>query len=267
MHYYKTIIQYQGTNYAGFQWQNGPITIQSEFNLALSKIINKKFTTVAASRTDTGVHAFHQVVKISTEENISLSAFIQDMNSHLPLDIKCISIEECDGLFRPSANTTSKEYRYFFTNKINESKDDSRFIANIANPLNLSLIKECVKALIGSHDFCNFYSSGSNVSSTIRVISVCELSIVNPHEILSTSELFNVSKDISNCYELKIEANGFLKQMIRHIVSALWLVGSGKLSKEEFLFLLDGPKNGPKSNKQRWKVAPANGLILYRINY
>ena len=264
MHYYKTTIQYQGTNYAGFQWQNGPKTIQSEFNLAISRIVNEKFTTVAASRTDTGVHAFHQVVKISSTLPLDLTSFIKTINEHLPYDIRCMTIDACDGLFRPSASAFSKEYRYLFTNDvINLNSDNTRFIANIANQLDLNLMQECIMELQGTHDFCNFYSSGSNVKSTIRNIMVCELLLINPNEVFSNFEIFNFSKDISNCYEIKIEANGFLKQMIRHIVSALWMVGSGKLSKKDFLTLLNGPKN----TKQHWKVAPANGLILYKINY
>ena len=121
----------------------------------------------------------------------------------------------------------------------------------------------CIRALKGKHDFSNFYSSGSNVKSTVREISFCELCEINPHEIFAGSELFKLPVELRSCYQLRIEANGFLKQMIRHIVSALWMVGSGKITAEEFLSFLEGPK----SEKQLWKVAPPNGLYLYRINY
>ncbi|MEA9355342.1 tRNA pseudouridine(38-40) synthase TruA [Bacteriovorax sp. PP10] len=263
MYYYKTTIQYEGTNYAGFQWQNDIQTVQSEFNTALSKILDGKFTTMAASRTDTGVHAMDQVVKITTDNPIKLSSFLESFNRILPSQIKCISAEPCDGLFRPSIASLSKEYRYFFTNKTQVSKEDTQFIANIANKLDIASMKICIQALIGTHDFCNFYSSGSNVKSTIREISFCELSEINPQDFFSNLELFQVPKGLHSCYQFKIEANGFLKQMIRHIVSALWMVGSGKLSADNFIILL----NGPKSEKQLWKVASPNGLFLYRINY
>lgn len=263
MHYYKTIIQYEGTNYAGFQWQNGIQTIQSEFNKALAQIIEGKFTTIAASRTDTGVHAIEQVVKISSSSSIEHSAFLEKFNNILPREIRCLSIEPCHGLFKPSAVTQSKEYRYFFTNKIQPSKEERRFIANISNVLNLEAMMTCVSALVGSHDFCNFYSSGSNVKTTVRIISKCELTVIDPHEIFSGLEIFQIPKDIERCYQLRIEANGFLKQMIRHIVSGLWMVGSGKISVDEFLKLLDGSK----VEKQLWKVASPNGLFLYKINY
>lgn len=257
------IIQYEGSNYAGFQWQNGIQTIQSEFNNALSQLIDGKVTTMAASRTDTGVHAMEQVVKITSSNPIDLSIFLGLFNKVLPPQIRCINVEACDGLFRPSVASLSKEYRYFFTNQTQVSKEDTQFIANIANKLDIDAIKICIQALIGSHDFCNFYSSGSNVKSTVRDISVCDLSVINPHDLFSHFELFQIPKDLNNCYQLRIEANGFLKQMIRHIVSALWMVGSGKLSTDDFIKLLDAPK----SKRQLWKVASPNGLFLYRINY
>lgn len=262
MYYYKTTIQYEGTNYAGFQWQSSLQTIQSEFNLAISKLVDGKVTTMAASRTDTGVHAIEQVVKISSENPIDLSPFLVAFNKVLPPDIRCIDIESCEGLFRP-AIASSKEYRYFFTNKTQVTKEECQYIANISNKLNLDAMMICARALIGTHDFCNFYSSGSNVKSTVRNISICELSVINPHDIFSELELFQIPKNLDECYQLKIEANGFLKQMIRHIISALWMVGSGKISTNDFMLLL----NGTKSEKQNWKVATPNGLFLYRINY
>lgn len=255
-------IQYEGTNYAGFQWQNGIKTIQSELNFSISKLIDGKITTSAASRTDTGVHAMEQVVKISSSKPIDFSSFVETFNKILPPQIRCIDFKSCEGLFRPAVDTQSKEYRYFFTNMTKVSKDDREFIANISNVLDFDAMMICVRGLVGEHDFCNFYSSGSNVKSTIRIISFCDLSEVNPHEIFSESELFKTPKALCNCYELRIEANGFLKQMIRHIVSALWMVGSGKISTDDFFSLLDGPK----VVKQLWKVASPNGLFLYRIN-
>lgn len=263
MYYYKTTIQYEGTNYAGFQWQNGIQTIQSEFNSAISKLIDGKFTTTAASRTDTGVHAKEQIVKISSKNPIDFTSFLKAFNIALPREIRCIDIEHCEGLFKPAVEAASKEYRYFFTNKKEVLKEERQFIANISNELDLEAMMYCTHALVGIHDFCNFYSSGSNVKSTVRNIFLCELSVINPHEIFSGLELFQIPKGLVSCYELRIVANGFLKQMIRHIVSALWMVGSGKISSDDFINLLDGTKK----TKQLWKVATPNGLFLYRINY
>lgn len=263
MFYYRTTIQYAGTNYAGFQWQNGLITVQSEINRALSEIIPGKVTTRGASRTDTGVHALEQIVKITSENEVDCESFVNNFNKLLPDDIKSIDIVSCAGTFKPGVEAISKEYRYFFTNKNQIPNEDRKYIANISNELNLEAMRSCLQALLGKHDFCNFYSAGSNVKSTTRSISFCELAIVNPHEIFRAHNLFQIPKNLSECYQLRIVADGFLKQMIRHIVSSLWMVGSGKLSVDDFLKLLDSPK----SEKQHWKVAPPNGLFLYRIKY
>lgn len=263
MNYYKAKIQYAGTGYAGFQWQSGIQTIQHEFNNALAKIVNDKVTTVAASRTDTGVHALEQFIKITSALPIDCLSFVKQINQLLPKQIRCVGIETCKGDFRPTAKASSKEYRYFFTNQIKVKKEDGQFIANISNPLDLERMMFCIRAFVGEHDFCNFHSSGSNVKSTTRTIFSCELTKINPHHFFDGSALFPIPQDLHECYQLKIEANGFLKQMIRHIVSALWMVGSQKMTSKEFLVLLDGPK----STKQRWRVAPPNGLFLCRINY
>lgn len=263
MHYYKLTLQYAGGNYAGFQWQNGPHTIQKELNLNLEKMISGKVTTMGASRTDTGVHALMQIVRVTCEEEIKEDSFLEQINTLLPLDIRVLTIEKTVQEFKPTSGTLSKEYRYFFTNDKVVSPERSKFIANISNPLDINLIKECINHLQGKHDFVNFYSAGSNVKSSSRTIFLCELQEINPHHFFNNSLLFSIPEDLTKAYELKIIADGFLKQMIRHIVSGLWMVGSGKMPKEEFIKLIDGPKQ----QKQLWKVASANGLYLTKINY
>lgn len=263
MNYYKATIQYDGTGYFGFQWQKDIPTIQNDFNLAIQKLIPGKVTTMSTSRTDTGVHAFEQVVKITIEEEIFCGTFLTAFNQVLPAQVKCKKIMECDARFSPNSDHLSKEYRYYFTNKNIVPLSEKRFIANYSKPLNLEAMHECVNALIGTHDFKNFCSAGSNVKTTIRSITQCELKEINPQDIFSQYERFTLPIDLKTCYELKVVGNGFLKQMIRHIVSGLWMVGGGKLTTNEFMNILHGPKN----EKRIWKVAPPNGLFLYQINY
>lgn len=263
MYYYKASIQYDGTNYAGMQWQNDVHTVQGALNDALSKLLKGKVTTTSASRTDTGVHAFRQIIKISSEQEIRLESFLADFNGLLPKDILCLDTDISTWDFSPSVGAKTKEYRYFFTNSKCVSFEDRRFIANISNPLDMEKIYQCVSLLTGTHDFCNFCSSGSNVKSTTRSIFYSELEEVSPSDIFSGSSLFVFPNELKRCYQLRIKGDGFLKQMIRHLVRGLWMVGSGRLSVEEFSHLLDGPK----VQKQLWKVASPNGLFLYDIQY
>lgn len=201
-------------------------------------------------------------MKITSEETIIELDFINSINKILPPDIKFISISECSPQYRPTAVAATKEYRYFFTNKKIPSVDEQQYIANISNELNIDDINKCIQMLLGRHDFQNFYSMGSNVKSTIRNILECELTEINPHSIFSTLDIFPVTENIQLCYQLKIVADGFLKQMIRHIVSALWMVGSGKMTVQDFQLLL----KKTKIEKKPWKVAPPNGLFLFNIN-
>ncbi len=261
MNYYRATIQYDGTDYAGFQWQATGATIQDELTQAIQKLVAGKVTTAGASRTDSGVHAFEHVVKITAESVIAFSP--AELNRVLPAQIRCLEVGPCAGEFNPNTNTISKEYRYLFTNKTHVSEGERRFVANVSHQFDFAVMKRCAHMMIGTHDFCNFYSMGSNVRTTIREVFVCELSTVDPHSLFPNSELFKFPAELTECHQLKIVANGFLKQMIRHTIRALWMVGSGRITEREFA----GYLNGPRAERQLWKVAPPNGLFLYRITY
>lgn len=262
-YYYKATIQYDGTGYAGFQWQKDIPSVQNDFNLALKTLVEGKITTMSASRTDTGVHAIDQVVKITSQYSIDTSSFLPSFNQTLPAQIKCLEIVPCKGEFKPASDPISKEYRYYFTNQRSVQPEDRRFVANFPLELDFDLMKECLKEILGTHDFRNFCSAGSNVKSTIRTIHFCELSEINPQTIFLDSHLFQFPQHLLSCYQLKIEGNGFLKQMIRHLMSGLWMVGSGRITKADFIHIL----NGPLKEKRLWKVAAPNGLFLYKITY
>ncbi len=261
MNYYKAIIQYDGTNYFGFQWQKGIVTVQNDLNLALGKILSGKISTMSASRTDTGVHAIEQIVKLTTEYEIESDLFLIQLNQILPLQIRCVSFMPCEASYQPTTGHKSKEYRYLFTTRLKMTCNDQKFISNHPYQLDLELMKECARMMVGQHDFRNFCSAGSNVKTTIREILFCEVSEVNPHTVLPQSDLFIIHPDLRQCYQLRIEGTGFLKQMVRHLVSALWLVGRGKLSLDQFSYIL----NGPQKTKRLWKVASPRGLYLYKF--
>lgn len=261
MNYYKATIQYDGTGYCGFQWQKDLRTIQDDFNKSLFKLMSGKITTMGASRTDTGVHAVEQFVKISSENEIKCGAFLKQLNRVLPPQIRCLSIDPCNSDYRPASDSSSKEYRYLFTNLVRSNPANQRFIVNHPYPLNLDKMRICGQMIVGRHDFRNFYSAGSNVKTTVREISSCEISEVDPRNVLPQTDLFLLPRHLETCYQLKIDGNGFLKQMVRHLMRALWLVGGEKISTDEFSLLLKGPER----TDRLWKVASPNGLYLYQF--
>jgi tRNA pseudouridine38-40 synthase len=263
MNYYKATIQYDGTDYFGFQWQKGIPSIQADFNLALEKCLGGKLSTRGASRTDTGVHALRQIVKITTENPFECEPFLIKLNFALPSQIRVLSLVPCLGSFNPIVEAVSKEYRYFFTTTLKSSGHHQKYVTNHPYFLNLAPMQKCCEMIVGEHDFSNFYSVGSKVKSTTREIFNCKISLVNLRNTLSGNKLFSITDDLTECFEFKIEGKGFLKQMVRHLVGAIWLVGRGKLSENDFKMLL----TGPKEIKKLWKVADSRGLFLYNFTY
>lgn len=257
MNYYKALLQYDGTNRSGFQLQEGTPTIQGDLNHSLKKILRGDFTTRAASRTDKGVHAFAQVIKLSTVDPTPLNT--HQLNAALPPHIRCLDISPCVGAFIPSIDQTSKEYRYLFTSEY--SSTDQRFIATPPDALNIDLIQTCIVMLKGKNDFRNFWSIGGISNSTVREILECDLTLIDPR-VLFKGSLFN-AKDITQCWQFRIKGSGFLKHMVRHLVGALWLVGSGKISKEDFAHYL----YGELKEQRPWKKADPRGLFLLKVSY
>jgi tRNA pseudouridine38-40 synthase len=253
MNYYKAILQYDGSDRIGFQYQEGMPTIQGDLNLSLQKILQGEVTTRAASRTDKGVHAFGQVVKISAEDPSTLDAAL--LNSALPSHIRCLNISPCQREFIPSIDQLSKEYRYLFTNT------PEMYIAEAPSPLNIDHLQTCVAMLKGTNDFKNFWSIGGIANTTIRDILECDLTMINP-ELLFKDTLFTAG-EVTSCWQFRIVGRGFLKHMVRHLVGALWMVGAGRLSVEDFSQLL----HGEQKQQRPWKKADPRGLYLLKVSY
>jgi len=254
MHYHHAILQYDGTDRQGFQRSDGALTIQGDLNLSLSKILKGEFSTRAASRTDKGVHALAQVIKISAEDATALTA--AQLNTVLPAHIRCLEIAPCAADFIPSIDQRTKEYRYLFT----QNEIDQRFIANVPSALNIDDMQTCVAMLQGTNDFKNFWSIGGVSNTTIREILACDLTEINPQDFLRDT-LFTT--DTTRCWQFRIHGTGFLKHMVRHLVGALWEVGSGRLTKDEFAKLL----HGELKPQRPWKKADPKGLFLVKVHY
>ncbi len=259
MNYYKAIIQYDGTDRIGFQWQEGMPTIQGDLNIALQSILEGKVTTRSASRTDKGVHAFGQVAKISAEDSKPLTA--QLLNAALPSHIRCLDLGPCAGDFIPSVDQTSKEYRYLFTNTPSVSGQDQRYIAQTPYQLNFENMQICVAMLKGRNDFKNFWSIGGLSNTTIRDIIECDLQLVDPRELFEGS-LFSAG-DVKSCWQFRIVGKGFLKHMVRHLVGSLWMVGNGRLTVDDFRNYL----HGELREQRPWKKAGPRGLFLLKVSY
>ncbi len=253
--HYKLIIQYKGNRYSGWQIQLGTseITIQGELNRALSVVAKSdEIKSMGAGRTDAGVHALGQVAKVSIPLIIPPESLVKALNVNLPDDIRIIHAEISDEGFHPTVHAKSKEYHYRFTTGRTISAFQNDLIENHPFELDLSKMRQACKILVGEHDFTNFYCEGTDVSSHVRTIFSCDIVEIPQGK-------FGM---LPAHYAFEISGNGFLKQMVRLLMGALWNIGRGKISIEEFRSAL-----GPTKVQRLGPVAPPSGLYMVRVNY
>lgn len=249
---YKLIISYRGTQYRGWQFQTEVTqTIQNHVQMVLEKIAKyQKFHVTGASRTDAGVHASGQVLKVTLPKMVDAGKLLKGMNSKLPIDIRVISCEHTDQSLNVSKDAISKEYHYYFTFNQPENAILSETVYFYPKSLDIELMRKACTLLLGKHNFLSFSSPGPNPFSTHREILSCSL---------ETSSMLTSQNTI---YYLKIQGNGFLKYMVRYLMGALWDIGTHRLTLEEFKLSLEtGDTYG-----QRTKALP-HGLHLVHINY
>lgn len=255
MNIYKIIVQYKGTRYSGFQVQASDKTIQGEINHAL-KILSKSedIKSIGSGRTDAGVHALAQVMRVEIPVSIPVKSFARAMNSNLPDDIRVLSAVESNTEFHPIYSAKSKEYNYVFTTDEVISPFANELITQFPFELDIELMKKGCRVFCGEHDFVNYQCVGTEIESTVRKIISCEIVKYD-----STGHWGNLS---GSYYVLKIVGNGFLKQMVRLMMGALVSLGKGKITLEDLEKSLKTPlKNrlGP--------TAPPQGLYLKEVHY
>jgi tRNA pseudouridine38-40 synthase len=241
----KLIIEYDGTNYLGWQRQPQGATIQEVLENALEKITGEKTILIASGRTDSGVHALAQVSNFKTESKMTSFQFQKALNSLLPKDIVIKEAEDVDLNFHSQLSAKSKVYIYVILNRDYPSALERLRAWFISDRLNLYRMEEAARIIIGEHDFRGFALSKLNVKTTVR-------------RVISTK--FREKPD--GRIEFEIEATGFLKGMVRQIVGTLVEVGKQKITPEDFREVLE---SGEKTNFVI--TAPARGLFLKEVKY
>lgn len=240
----KLTIEYDGTNYHGWQYQNNVNSIQEEIEKALTKITGEYINIFGSGRTDAGVHATGQVANFYTTSQLPIKRFKYALNMRLPRDITIVDSEEVDLEFHSRFSAKGKQYKYIIYNNEMPSAINRNYSYHIINRLNIDEMKKASKCLIGTHDFKSFMSKGTIVKDTIRTIYSIDI-IKN-----------------GNFIEIIIEGSSFLRSMIRIIVGTLILVGNGKLRKEDLPNIILG-----KTRCLSGPTAPAQGLYLQKVYY
>lgn len=241
----KLVIEYDGTNYHGWQIQPQVRTIQEEISKKISQMTGEEITLLGAGRTDAGVHAWGQVACFKTSSQIPLEGFHRGLNSLLPPDIVIKSVEEVAENFHPQFSARSKIYQYVILNQRFPSAVHRHFSWHVPFPLNVPAMQKAAACLIGRRDFSSFQAADDEPTHPVREVFRAEWSV--------RAEVF---------LDFFIEADGFLKHMVRNIVGTLVDVGRGKISIEEFQNIIEA-----KDRRLAGMTAPPQGLFLVAIKY
>lgn len=238
----KLTIEYDGTDFAGWQIQPSERTIQGEIGKVLATIFGERVELVGSGRTDSGVHAFGQVANFLLEKEADLPRLLHSLNSMLPTDIVVRELSEVPGDFHARYSAISRTYSYRI--HLGRTALNHRYVWELPYDLGLEELKWCAEVIRGEHDFTSFC-----VAKSQKEDSACDVMVADWKRV--GGELF-----------FHVEADRFLHTMVRSLVGTMVEVGRGFLPKEEFreiLKLEDRTKAGP--------TAPAKGLCLVTVKY
>ncbi len=242
----KVVLEYEGTAYAGFQVQANANTIQAQIESALNSLTDEEIRIVGSGRTDSGVHAKGQVISFHTCSRIPADRFAVALNTRLPRDIRALESREESSQFNARFCTKSKTYCYRILNRPAPSAILRNLAYWVPDRLDTEAMGRCAQQLVGTYDFRAFRSTGSDVESTVRTVTVCSVDTDSEQQIV----------------DIRISADGFLYNMVRIIAGTLIEIGKGRLPEGTILRMLEsGDRNlgGP--------TAPARGLYLEQVEY
>ena len=242
----KVEIEYEGTNYAGWQVQNNSRkkTIQQLLEKALQKILREKIHLIVSGRTDSGVHALAQVANFRTKSKIPLNKLPIALNALLPKDIAISKAEEKPAGFHSRFDAKSKIYRYRILNRPHPSPLQRKTAYFYRYPLNIRRMRKESKVLLGRHNFRSFQASDKTERDSVKTIKDIKITV---H---------------SGFIHIDIEADGFLYNMARNIAGTLIEIGRGRFvpgDLKRILLACDRKTAGP--------TAPAKGLCLMKVKY
>ncbi|HEY4056075.1 MAG TPA: tRNA pseudouridine(38-40) synthase TruA [Kofleriaceae bacterium] len=267
----RLVVEYDGSQLSGWQRQANAPTVQQHLEETLAQLLQHPVQVAGASRTDAGVHARGQVCAFSTEKAIPLHGIRRGMNSLLPDTIAVRSAEEVAEDFHPRFQSTGKHYRYTILNAPDRSPRWRNHAWHHSERLDLELMREGARHLIGEHDFAAFRAAGCAARTTTRRIS--DIQIGGP--TLGGAE---TGRNWSNpplagpggvgprppagLVAIDVRGNAFLRNMVRILVGTLVEVGTGARPPAQVAEILAG-----LDRTRAGKTAPPQGLELMEVRY
>jgi tRNA pseudouridine38-40 synthase len=241
----KLVIEYEGTNYHGWQVQPNGLTIQEVIEGKIQTMTRERVRLTGSGRTDAGVHALGQVANFRTSSTIPAEGFQKGLNSLLPRDIVVQSAQEVGLQFHAQHGAKRKSYRYVILHREVPSALFRNYSWRVPGSLDVPAMEEASRLLQGRQDFTSFRGAEADTEDPVR-------------------EVFQTGWSIkeSDFLHFTIEADGFLKHMVRNIVGTLVEVGKGKRSPDQF-----GQVLRARDRRQAGMTAPPQGLYLVEVKY
>jgi tRNA pseudouridine38-40 synthase len=244
LQHFKITIQYDGSNYHGWQIQAGHRTIQGELTRVLTLLDHQQVIVHGAGRTDAGVHAEGQAASFALNCGFDPLELRNAINGNLEPDIRVVDCVLVPDSFHARLSAKSKYYRYRIWTAPVVSPFEYRYVCHCTAALRVSSMERAAAGLIGTHDFSAFTIKDAEVKSKTRTITRLDCEQVGPEIRISA------------------EADGFLRFMVRTIAGTLIDVGQGKIDADAVKSILDS-----KDRNSAGRTAPARGLTLMRIDY
>jgi tRNA pseudouridine38-40 synthase len=243
----KLVVEYDGTDYVGWQRQPEGASIQGLLEDALAAFEGGPVTVHGAGRTDAGVHALGQVASVAVTATHDTNAIQRGLNAVLPLDVRVTDVADAPEGFHARFSALAKVYEYRIVNASFVSAFQHRYAWHVPGRLDPIKMRAAAEVLAGTHDFAAFQGTGTTVHSTVRTI----------HRI-ALREGGGFDRPIV----LEIEGDGFLRHMIRNIVGTLVEVGSGRWPVERVAEILES-----RDRMRAGPTAPPSGLFLAAVRY
>ncbi len=243
---YHIKIEYDGSKFVGWQYQNNGISVQEVLQKVFFKFLKEKVTVNASGRTDAGVHAIEQSAHIELKKKIiNKEVFLNSINFYLKkYPVSVLSIKKKENTFHARYSAKKRTYKYIILNRNSPSPLNKNRAWFIKKKLDINLIKKALKILKGTHDFSTFRASSCQAKSAIRTLDSATL------------------KKRGQIIEITFSSKSFLQQQVRSMVGAIKYVGEKKWTLKQF-------KNNFKS-KRRVNCAPPAptcGLYLKKVKY
>ena len=238
------IVEYDGTDYAGWQKQKNDITVQQKIEEALLTLGKGHITVTGAGRTDSGVHAKGQCGHFDIDSDIPASKFMFILNTRLPKDIRIKKTWKAENDFHSRFSAKGKRYIYRIFNATYSSALMGRYTMHVPEALDIEKMQQAAEYIVGTHDFKAFCAQGSSVKTTVRT--------VNKVEVKKENELI----------EITVEGTGFLYNMVRIIAGTLIEVGKNKKTPLQVKEIIEG-----KIRKEAGMTADAQGLTMDEVFY